>query len=59
MTEVQDYNVDVIYCGGDPVLFIMNKEGEEVEEIPLEDYSETQIAQLLEEKGFDRFKPMQ
>lgn len=56
---MQDYNVDVIYCGGDPVLFIMNKEGEEVEEIPLEDYSETQIAQLLEEKGFDRFKPMQ
>lgn len=53
-TKVQEYKVDVVYCGGDPALFIMNKEGEEVEEHPLEAFSENEIAELLESKGFGK-----
>jgi len=52
---VQNYRVDVVYCGGDPALFIMNKEGEEVEEHQLDAFSETEIAELLEEKGFGKY----
>lgn len=54
-TKVQEYNVEVVYCGGDPAFFIMNKEGLEVEEHPLDAFSEDEIAELLESKGFGKF----
>jgi len=33
----------------------MNKEGQEVEEHPLDAFSENEIAELIESKGFGKF----
>ena len=49
-----NYPIEVVYCGGDPRLVIMDNDGTELEEIELEDKNEEEIAQLLESKGFHK-----
>ena len=50
-----DYPIEVVYCGGDPRLVIMNLEGNEIEEIELDDKSEEEIIKIIESKGFEKF----
>ena len=51
-----DYDVDVVYPGGDPVLQILDAYGNEIEKIDIADKSSDQLGQLLEEKGFGKIK---
>ncbi len=50
------YPVEVVYCGGDPRLVIMDKEGNELELIELDNLSEEQIAENLEKRGFNKYE---
>ena len=54
--KVADYNVEVIYSGGDPNLHVMDSKGNELEVYKLEKFNQIQIADLLESKGFGKFK---
>ncbi len=51
-----DYPIEVVYCGGDPRLVIMDSEGNEIEEIELDDKSEEEIIKIIESKGFEKFE---
>ena len=50
------YPIEVVFCGGDPRLSIMNYEGDEIEEISLVHKNKNQIEELLKEKGFEKFE---
>ena len=50
-----DYAIEVVYCGGDPRLVIMDLEGNEIEEIELDDKNEEEIIKIIESKGFEKF----
>ena len=50
-----DYPVEIVFCGGDPRLVIIDDDGNELEEFDLDDYNEKQIIDLLESKNFTRF----
>ncbi len=51
-----DYNVEVIYSGGDPQFFIMDNKGNDLEIFKLEKLTHDQIGDLLETKGFGKYK---
>ncbi len=51
-----NYPVEVVYCGGDPRLVLMNKQGQELEQFDLADLSEEGIGNLLEAKGFFKYQ---
>ena len=51
-----NYPIEVVYCGGDPRLVIMDDQGNEIEEIELYDKNEQQIMDLLESKGINKIK---
>ena len=50
-----DYPIEVVFCGGDPRLIIMNYEGDEIEQISLVHKTRNEIEELLKEKGFNKF----
>lgn len=52
--HAKDYQVEVIYSGGDPRLILLDIQEIQLEEIVLISMDENQIMQLLEEKGFGR-----
>ena len=51
-----DYPIEVVFCGGDPRLVIMDLQGNELETIELEDKNEEEIKTLIESKGFQKFE---
>ncbi len=50
-----EYPIEEVFCGGDPRLVLMDKEGNEIEEIELYSMDEQQISNLIESKGFEKF----
>lgn len=48
------YDIDVLYPGGEPCFAILNSMGEELERTPIGDLTAEQICQLIEEKGFSK-----
>jgi len=50
-----EYPIEVVFCGGDPRLVLMDKEGNEIEEIELHSMDEQQISNLIISKGFEKF----
>ncbi len=54
--HADNYNIEVVYCGGDPRLVIMDTEGNEIEEIDLAEKDEQQIIDLVESKGFKKLE---
>ena len=53
--HIQDYNVQLIYDGGDPRLIIYNSKEEEIEKINLSSMNIDQIHKLLTKKGFKKW----
>ena len=55
---MENYPVEVVYCGGDPRLALMDEKGNEIEEIDLTEMDEAQIGNLIERKGFIPFNKL-
>ena len=53
--QAESYPVEVVYCGGDPRLALMDDKGNELEEIDISEMNEEQIGNLIESKGFIPF----
>ncbi len=51
-----DFPIEVVYCGGDPRLVIMDLQGNEIEEIELDEKNEEQIVDILQQKGFLKYE---
>jgi hypothetical protein len=51
-----DYPIEVVYCGGDPRLIIMDQNGNELETIELDNLNEEQIAENLHKRGFNKYQ---
>ncbi len=56
MDKVNDYDVDVVFPGGEPLLQIIDAYGNEMKKIPLSDKSVDEIIGILEENGFGKIK---
>jgi hypothetical protein len=53
--ESYNYPIEIVYCSGDPRIVIMDDEGNELETIYITYHKKSEIANLLETKGFHRF----
>jgi hypothetical protein len=53
--DVQYYDVEVVFPGGDPIFCILDNYGNEIEQISLIKYKRDEIGKLIEEKGFKKF----
>ncbi len=54
--ELHNYPIDVIYCGGDPYISIVDDNGKIIFETPIRGYTKTSIMNYLEENGFKRLQ---
>ncbi len=54
--ELHNYPLDVIYCGGDPYITIIDEKGNILSEVPIRGFTKTSIMNYLEEKGFSRLQ---
>jgi hypothetical protein len=54
--HANNYPIEIVYCGGDPGLVLMDKEGNEIEDHYLEDLNEEEICKLIESKGFKKIE---
>lgn len=52
---IRDYDVQLIYDGGDPRLIIYNSKGKEIENINLSSMNVEQLHKLLTKKGFKKW----
>lgn len=50
------YPIEVVFTGGDPAAYFLDKEGKEWEVIPLEGFSEEEIITVFEKRGFKKFE---
>ena len=53
--DVQYYDVEVVYPGGDPIFCIIDNYGNEIEQISLINLKRDEIGELIEKKGFKKF----
>ncbi len=51
-----DYDIDVVFPGGDPVFTVLDAFGNELERTPLSDLKVPEIIKLIEDKGFGKLK---